>query len=452
MGYPKLGIKFSMTQPKGAANRVFDIIVPRVSECAAKILDAIEYGIQQRGSAPGPRFAHDGVPLCLLPGRETLYDDLKTHGFATMIEADEDDFVPVDEVAKVQTEKCSPCSLRGACPGLYRGYREVYGDDELVPRLGEPRSNSFTFVPVRDVPRPLGAPCPIRDDGVSPYDRSRTLFLRLKDRMRLFRTETRDFSDAELSVTKDELGQLYVDVSTKLAPDDFAKDLRKLVRAEECASCPEESRCTGAWEPLRVDVFSRDDGRVRELIADLGGRVLDLGCGDGPYLDLLAARVREGAIDYVGVDPDAARLRVLASRYAFALGSARVEGERARFVVASAEELPADLGSFDHVLVLRSYNHLIDPERALDRVIARLRPGGTLVLVDNVAFGLVRQARHAARAELASENRFEHYRNDGANEAAQRLVGRGLNLVERSDVGPRTSNQWMLRYQRDPSA
>lgn len=269
--------------------------------------------------------------------------------------------------------------------------------------------------------------------------------------MRLFHTETRDFSDAELSMTKEELGQLYVDVSTKLAPDDFAKDLRKLVRAEECAACPEEARCTGAWVPLRADVFTRDDGRVRALIAGLRGRVLDLGCGDGPYLDLLAARVREGAIDYVGVDPDAARLRVLASRYAFALGEAGSSEDRARFVVACGEDLSDDLGSFDHVLVLRSYNHLVDPERALDRALALLKPGGTLALVDNVAFGLLRHARHAARAELAPENRFEHYRNDGAKEAAQRLVGRGLTLVERWDVGPATSNQWMLRYERESS-
>jgi MoaA/NifB/PqqE/SkfB family radical SAM enzyme/SAM-dependent methyltransferase len=448
IGYPELGIKFSMTQPKGAANRVFDIIVPRVEECAAKILDAIEYGLERRGSAPGPRFAHDGVPLCLLPGLERHYDDLKTHGFATMIEADEDDFVPVDEVAKVQTEKCAPCSLRGACPGLYGGYYEAYGDDVLVARVGEPRSNSFTFVPTRDITRSPGAPCPIRSDGVSPYDRGRTLFLRLKGRMRLFRAETRDFSDAELFTTKEELGQVYLDVSTKLAPDDFAKDLRKLVRAKECNACPEEPRCTGAWEPVPDDVFSRDDRRVRELIAGLTGRVLDLGCGDGPYLDSLAARVREGAIDYVGVDPDAERLAVLASRYAFALGGADAASSRACFVVARGEELTEELGLFDHILVLRSYNHLTSPEQALDRAIALLKPGGSLVVVDNVAFGLVRQARHAARAELAPENRFEHYRNDGAQEAAQRLVGRGLSLVERCDVGPTTSNQWMLRYER----
>ena len=463
--FPDLCLKFSMTQPKGAADRAYDVLVPDVEACAAAVRDAIEHGLARicerdaaglsggapgrgsggaaglSGGAPGRglplRFAHDGLPLCLLPGLEALYDDLKTHRFASMIEADEDDFVPVDDTAKVHTERCRPCALRGACPGLYRGYHEARGDGALRPVTDRPRSNSYHFVPERDIARPKGAPCPVRRDGVRPYDRGRTLFLRLKDRMRLFRTESRDFSDEELHATKEQLGQVYLDVSTKLSPDDFAKDLRKLRPAGECVVCPLRAECTGCWEPVQEDVFSRDDARVLALLAGLRGRVLDLGCGEGRYLDALAVKAREGAIEYTGVDPDEGRLRVLASRYPFA-----------RFLAAPAEALPESVGALDHVLVLRSYNHLADPAAALDRAIAPLRPGGTLLLADNVAFGLVRGRAHAARAEAAPGNRFEHYRNDGAAEAAARLEGRPLRLVERQDVGPATSNQWLLRYER----
>jgi len=433
---PDLCLKFSMTQPKGAAHRAYDVLVPDVEACAAAVKDAIEHGLA-RTRPGGLRFAHDGIPFCLLPGLEALYDDLKTHRFATMIEADEDDFVPVDDVAKIHTEPCRACALRGACPGLYRGYHETRGDGALRPVTDRPRANSYHFVPERDIARPPGAPCPVKRDGVRPYDRGRTLFLRLKDRMRLFRTETRDFADAELVAIKEELGQLYVDISTKLAPDDFSKDLRKLRISAECSACSLRAGCTGCWEPVREDVFTRDDQRVLEILGGLRGRVLDLGCGEGPYLGALAAQARERAIEYLGVDPDAGRLGVLGSRYPFA-----------RFVAAPAEALPEDVGEVDHVLVLRSYNHLADPEAALDRAIDRLRPGGTLLLCDNVAFGLVRSRAHAARAEAAPENRFEHFRNDGAAEAARRLEGRPLRLVERRDVGPGTSNQWLLRYER----
>jgi SAM-dependent methyltransferase len=260
--------------------------------------------------------------------------------------------------------------------------------------------------------------------------------------MRLVRTATADFSDDEISATRDRLGQIYADVSTKLAPDDFARDLRKLQPSAEAASCPARAECAGCWEGVAADVFRRDDARVRAILAGLSGRVLDVGVGEGGYFDDLAARAAAGALQYVGVDPDEARLAVLAARF-----------PAARLVAGVAEELPHDLGDFDHVLFLRSYNHLLDPARALARALARLRPGGSLLLVDNVAFGLVRSSAHAARAEAAPQNRLEHYRNDGAAEAdaavraAAARLDRALRLVERRDVAPATSNQWLLRYQ-----
>lgn len=434
-----LTIKLSMTQPKGGGQHAFDVIVPDVAECAAAVKDAIEHGIALRGEAALPRFAHDGLPFCLLPGLEDLYDDLKTHRFATMIEADEDDFVPVDDVAKMHPPACEGCGLRGACPGLFRGYFEARGDSALRPALGKPRSNSFHYVPERDVARPKGAPCPIKRDGVSPYDRGRTLFVRLADRMRLFRTESRDFSDEEILAVKEGTGQIYLDVSTKLAPDDFAKDLRKLVPSSECRQCEKRPACTGAWEPLREDLFTRDDSRVRALVAGLSGRVLDLGAGEGPYLDLLAPKIASGEVEYVAVEPDPGRLGLIASR-----------APRAHLLPVRAEDLPVDLGLFDHVLCLRSFNHFADPRAALGPAIRSLRPGGSLLVADNVAFGLVRSLSHARRAERAASNEFEHHRNDGAAEAHRVLSTFPLVLRERRDTGPLTSNQWLLCYHRAP--
>jgi len=439
-GLGDLTIKLSMTQPKGGGQHAFDVIVPDVEVCAAAVREAIAHGMALRGDASVPRFAHDGIPFCLLPGLEDLYDDLKTHRFAAMIEADEDDYVPVDDVAKVHPAACQGCALRGPCPGLFRGYLEARGAGALKPVVDAPRSNAFHFVPERDVARPAGAPCPIKKDGTSPYDRGRTLFMRLKDRMRLFRTETRDFSDEELLAIKEGTGQLYLDVSTKLSPDDFAKDLRKLVLSAECQTCEVRPRCTGAWEPAREDVFTRDDAEVRALVAGLSGRVLDLGAGEGPYLDLLAPRIAAGEVEYVGVEPDQGRLDMLAAR-----------APKARFVAARAEDLPADLGLFDHVLALRSYNHFADPRAALGPAIGSLKPGGSFVVADNLAFGLVRSLTHARRAERAEQNRFEHYRNDGAEEARRALADFPLVLKQRRDAGPLTSNQWFLRYERDAS-
>jgi SAM-dependent methyltransferase len=294
-------------------------------------------------------------------------------------------------------------------------------------------------VPLHDIPRPAGAPCPLRRGPAPQADRARTLYLRLPDRMRAFRTETTDFADAELLAVKEALGQVYVDVSKKLAPDDFARDLRKLRQRDECAACERRAACPGCWQAEREDVFSRDDAIVLAILARLSGRVLDLGGGEAAYVAALPAR----EIEYVCVDPDELRLAVVAARFPFA-----------RCVAARAEDIGGELGAFDHVLMLRSYNHLADPGRAVARAVARLRPGGTLLVVDNVAFGLVRTTAHAARAEGARENLLEHYRNDGAAEAAAVIAaaGPGLRLVERRDVGPGTSNQWLLRYERTGEA
>jgi SAM-dependent methyltransferase/uncharacterized Fe-S cluster-containing radical SAM superfamily protein len=432
--YDRLTIKFSMTAPKGGGDRSFDHVVADVSEVATAVRDAIDYGLSKRAD-PGPAFAHDGLPLCLVPGLEGLYDDLRTNDFRTMTEVGEPDFFPVDDVIKLQPPVCEGCALRGPCPGLFRGYVERHPESPsvLTPRPG-PRSNSYNFVPTRDIARAPGAPCPILTDGTTSYDRARSLFLRLKDRLRLFETRTRDFSDVELLATKEELGQVYVDVSTKLAPDDFARDLRKLRLSNECRDCEARGRCTGAWEAVRDDVFTRDDARVRELLASMSGDVVDVGAGEGPYLDVL--RERAASVRYVAIEPDEGRARLLGARHPWAT-----------FRVEAAESAALAPQSFDHALVLRSYNHLVSPKDVLARLAVALRPGGTLLVVDNVAFGLARQREHAARAERGP-GQLEHARNDDSGRAHALTTGLPLRLVERRDIGPDTSNQWLLRYER----
>ncbi len=429
--HPDVVLKFSMVQPKGGGDKHFDRLIPPVAQVAEKVRDAIEYGLA--ASSGQGRYAHDGIPFCLLPGHEARYDDLKTHRFATMIEIGEPDFFPVDDRAKVQPSTCDDCSIRGACPGLYRGYAEVHGVEELRAVRGLPRSNSFNFV-FEKVVGTTDAGCPVLADGTTPWDRGRHVFVRKQGRLARYRTSSRDFTDHEIETTKHELGQLYVDVSDKPAPDDFARDLRQLRRSEACTGCVAEGSCAGMFEVVRDDVFTPDDAHVRSLLAGLEGSVLDLGCGEAPYADVLGPRIAAGLVRYVGIEPDAARVEVLRRRL---LG--------AELRVGAAEDGLRDDDLFDHVLFLRSWNHLGNPDHALDVVLAKLRPGGSVVVVDNVAFGLLRAKEQAARAESGPAF-FEHHRNDDARLAAARLEKRGLVLVERRDVGKTTSNQWLLHY------
>ena len=60
-------------------------------------------------------------------------------------------------------------------------------------------------------------------------------------------------------------------------------------------------------------------------------------------------------------------------------------------------------------------------------------------------FGLLR--RRAPR-DPGPGARWEHFRNDDAGRTHALLSSLPLELVERADVVPGSSNQWLLRYRR----
>ncbi|HEX9049876.1 MAG TPA: radical SAM protein [Anaeromyxobacter sp.] len=434
--HPDLALKLALVEPRGGAAARFDALVPPVAAAAAAAADAIGHA-----DATGRRIAvHEGFPLCLLPGLEDRASGLRAHGFVSMAEVGEADLHPVDRRSSVHPPACAECALRGRCPGLFAGYAARRGDGELRPVGGRPRSNAFHWTLEGAV---VGGPpgrCPVLALGIDPWDRGRHLFVRNGDRVARFHAATADFTDDEVAEVKHRLGQVYLDRSGRDALDDFARQLVRLRRSPDCDPCPERARCTGLYEPAAENAFAQDAARVRALLAGLEGDVLDVGCGEGPYVDALAPAARGGRVRYTGLEPDPARAEALRARWPWA-----------RVVVGRAEDAALAPESQDHVLVLRSWNHLRDPAVALDRLLAALRPGGTLTVVDNVAFGLARTRAQAARGERSAAG-FEHWRNDGAEEATRRLSGRGLELLERRDVGPATSNEWLLRWRRPAAA
>lgn len=431
--WPDARVKFSACEPKGGGLHLMGPLVPRIEDAAKRVAEAIEHGRSLSGSN-GPRFVHGGFPLCLLPGLEHDYDDLRTHGFRTMVEIGEADLFPVDDDNKQQPPPCRDCVLSGPCPGLFTEYAAKYGYEALRPVTDRARGNAFDWVFEHGVaPGPDGA-CPLRHDGTSPWDRARDLFVRHDGRIARYRAEGRDFSDAAIEGTKHAVGQVYLDASRKAAPDDFPRDLVPLRRSHECEDCPDQQGCTGLFEPVFEDWFSRDDAIVRRTLAGLSGDVLDVGCGEGPYDDVLAEAVAAGRLSWTGLEPDPEVAARVAAR--------RSWGE---VLAVSAEDADGVLGDrrFDHVLVLRSWNHLSDPARAVEALVRRLRPGGTLVVVDNVAFGLARTPAQVQRAR-AGRPALEHHRNDDAEAAVAVLSGAGLSIEQRHDVARDTANQWMV--------
>jgi SAM-dependent methyltransferase len=109
-------------------------------------------------------------------------------------------------------------------------------------------------------------------------------------------------------------------------------------------------------------------------------RVLDLGCGVGTAALYLA---RRRPVEVVGVSISPAQVR-RADRYA--ARGAPLEGG-VRFTTADFTALPGELTGFDLAFAIEAFVHA-DPAAAFfDEAARALRPGGALVLVDDVRAG-----------------------------------------------------------------
>ncbi|PPK63975.1 class I SAM-dependent methyltransferase [Actinokineospora auranticolor] len=115
------------------------------------------------------------------------------------------------------------------------------------------------------------------------------------------------------------------------------------------------------------------DGAVWALLADLanwGGDVLDVGCGDGFHLPRFAER----AATVVGVEPHPPLVERAQARIAGLTGVAVRLG--------AAHDLPVDDGGFDVVHARTAYFFGPGCEPGLREADRVLRPGGALVVVD----------------------------------------------------------------------
>ena len=103
--------------------------------------------------------------------------------------------------------------------------------------------------------------------------------------------------------------------------------------------------------------------------------LLDVGCGTGFLIDILAKRK---SARYCGVDLSDEMLRV-------AKGKA-IRG--AAFTVGSADRLPYPDGSFDIVACSQSFHHYPYPEKAMREARRVLKPGGLYILSDTGIGGI----------------------------------------------------------------
>jgi SAM-dependent methyltransferase len=119
--------------------------------------------------------------------------------------------------------------------------------------------------------------------------------------------------------------------------------------------------------------FSMDEGlpefpaeRLRQLALDGPRSVLDLGAGDGRYLDFLAPLLPSGA-------------RLVACEISL-VRARRIRAKGFPVVVAQSEALPFMAGAFDLVSFMEVIEHTQSPAASLDETVRVLRPVGRLAL------------------------------------------------------------------------
>lgn len=112
-----------------------------------------------------------------------------------------------------------------------------------------------------------------------------------------------------------------------------------------------------------------------------GGRVLDIGCGQGDFCRYIARADRR----VVGLDVDAAVLPAASSGVDYVLGS--------------AEALPFADGAFGAVTMTMVLHH-VDARRALAEAARVLAPGGVLLVLGYGRYGGWRDAHHELRDVL----------------------------------------------------
>lgn len=323
------------------------------------------------------------------------------------------------------------CGPRPEATCLGRG-----GSEDLAPSDGPDRfeANSFNYVRtdvlIDSVSEPEScAAC----HHAREKDPCRQLWLPEEDRLRLFETDTGDFDRAAVARVKDRYSHVFLDRSGAGILDDFREGMRRVRPDPFCDPCRHREACGRRFLPIEGPPFAREEAWISGYVASLRGQVLDVGCGEQLYRDVLGPLVAEGVVRYTGIDPDLPGLQIL--REAIPGG---------RFLVGGIEELDFAAESFDRVLCLRSLNHVFDVDEAMARMAECLRPGGELLIVETTPFAMLRSREQVEAADRAPRAGHQHLRNLFGEQVLPYARRRRLEVLHHSPASLETSNEWIL--------
>ncbi|HEX4337598.1 MAG TPA: class I SAM-dependent methyltransferase [Polyangiaceae bacterium] len=181
------------------------------------------------------------------------------------------------------------------------------------------------------------------------------------------------------------------------------------------------ARLQRVWEGKKVGVY-------RDALGSGPKRILDVGCGDGRFLEVLRD-FGSKEWELVGVDFD----------------PAAVERCRARGFTAHAkrvEDMEGENGTFDAVVMLQLIEHVEDPVVIARRVFSLLRPGGVFVVETP---NLAGWDYHLFRKRWWGHYHFPRHWNLFSKESLETMLERAGFVIDRTEQLISTS-AWTISF------
>ena len=159
---------------------------------------------------------------------------------------------------------------------------------------------------------------------------------------------------------------------------------------------------------------------VEEIGVKKGMKILDVGCGTGNFLKLLADKNKD--LKLYGIDVSTKMLEIAKGKL----------GGKVILENVSAEDIEFKNESFDYVVSVEAFHHFVDKDKAMENFYRVLKKGGKLIIVDlnfGVVLNWVFNKVEPGNTGMTSRGRFkELFKERGFGDVVQKKIG-SVNLM-----------------------
>lgn len=159
---------------------------------------------------------------------------------------------------------------------------------------------------------------------------------------------------------------------------------------------------------------------ITEIMTVKGGKLLDIGCGNGNLFGLLDHK----KYDLYGIDFSDNMIAEAKVKY----------GDIAKLYTSDAAALPFDEGTFDIIICNASFHHYTEPDAVIREMSRVIKPGGTLLIGDPYVPGPFRWLANMM-TKYSDHGDYHFYSKD---EMHQLLAAHGFVLKNAACTGKRT--------------